>query len=69
MHIVVAQPVSGECIEIRGVDRAAKTTQMAEAGIVENDEQDIGRALPRPIRRRPRGLRYIKGSADHARKA
>jgi hypothetical protein len=66
MHIVVSQAVLCEGIEVGSITGSAEATDLPEAHVIENDEQNIGRAFFSPQRLRPRGLRYIKGSPDHA---
>jgi hypothetical protein len=54
MHIVIEQAACCQFINVSSVNRASVATQVSEAGLVQHDEQDIGRSLFRPIRRRPR---------------
>src|SRR5215472_7411059 len=37
MHIIVEQPVSGERVQIRCINRTTVATELAEAGVVENN--------------------------------
>ena len=47
-------------------DRTAVAAQMSEAGVVENDEENVRRSLLRPVGLRPRGLRDLGRAPDHA---
>ena len=49
VHVVVAQAVGGERVEVRRRDRAAVAAEVAEPGVVEDDEQHVRRALRRRI--------------------
>ena len=42
---VVAQPVAGQPLEVRGVDRAAERRGLSDAGVVDADDEDVRRAL------------------------
>src|SRR5215475_15711765 len=66
VHVVVAQPVGGQRIQMGCVDRTAVAAELTEASVVEDDEQDVWRTPPRPPGRRPCGLGHIKRPADHA---
>ena len=44
VHVVVAQPVGRQRVEVRRLDRAAVAAEMPEAGVVEHDEQHVRRA-------------------------
>ena len=67
VHVVVAQAVGGERVEVRRLDRAAVAAEVAEAGVVQDDEEHVGGALLGAHRRRPRRARLVGGAADHAR--
>src|SRR5215831_19597893 len=41
VHVVVAEPISGERVQIRSVDWTPVAPKMAEAGVVQDYEQDI----------------------------
>ena len=66
VHVVEAQAVGGERVEVRRLDRAAVAAEVAEAGVVEDDEEHVGGALLGAHRRRPRLARLVGGAADHA---
>jgi len=57
---------SGQRIQVGGVDRTAVTTELAEASVIEDDEQHVRCTIPRPRGRRPCRLGHVKGPADHA---
>jgi hypothetical protein len=67
VHVAKAQPVRRQSVEAGRLDRAAVTAQLAESRIVQDDEQHIRGALPRPHRRRPGSRGLISGPPDHAR--
>ena len=48
VHVVEPQAILGDPIQVRSLDRAAVTTELAEAGVVEHDHQDIRERPPRP---------------------
>ena len=50
VHVVVAQPIGGQAVQVRRRDRAAVAAELAETGVVEHDEQHVRRALRRPHR-------------------
>ena len=66
---VVAQPTSGQARVVGGLDRAAEGARVAEAGIVDQDQQHVRR----PLRRGgvtdevPIGLRAVERPVGHAR--
>ena len=66
MHVVVTQAILCEGIQVGSLAGSAEAADLAEAHVVENDEQDIGRAVFGPQRLGPRWLRYIKRPPDHA---
>ena len=43
VHVVVAQAVRRQAVDIRRLDRAAVTAKLAKAGVVQHDEEDVGR--------------------------
>ena len=43
MHVVVAQAVRRQSVQVRGLDRAAEAAQVPEAGVVEDDEKNVRR--------------------------
>ena len=64
VHIVVAQAVGGQAIQVRRGDGAAVAAQLPEAGVVQDDEQHVRRAFSsraaapaRPVRKRRRFAR------------
>ncbi len=67
VHVVEAEPFGRERVEVRRGDRAPVAPELAEPGVVENDEQDIRGALARSRGRRPRRGRLVRGAADHTR--
>lgn len=67
VHVAIAQPVRRQSVEAGRLDRAAVTAQLAESRIVQDDEQHIRGARPRPHRRRPGRRGLISGPPDHAR--
>src|SRR6516225_9339304 len=64
MHDAVAQSVLREGIEIGRVDHAAIAAKLAEARIVQHDEQHVWRAFLRAMRRGPSRLGNIERPAD-----
>jgi hypothetical protein len=66
MHVVVTQAVLREGIQVGSLAEAAEAADLAEAHVIENDEQDIGRSFFSPQRLRPRGTGDIERSPDHA---
>ena len=66
VHVAVPQAVGGEGVEVRRRDRAAVAAQLAEPGVVEDDEQDVRGALPGTRRCRPRRARLVGRPANHA---
>ena len=66
MHVVVTQAVLGEGIQVGRLAGSAEAADLAEAHVIENDEQDVGRAVFGPQRLGPRWLRYIERPPDHA---
>ena len=63
---VVAQAVVGDAVHGRCRDDAAEGARHAEAGVVGDDQQHVGRALGRHDARRPPGLRLQGVVLDHA---
>ena len=66
VHVVEAQAVGRQGIEVGGGDRAAVATELPEARVIEHQEQHIGGPLLGPVGHRPGGGRYIGGAADYA---
>ena len=66
VHVAVSEPIGRERVEIGGSDRAAVAAEVAEAGVIKDDEEHVRRALPRPVRRRPRRLGHVERPADYA---
>src|SRR5262249_51442487 len=64
--VVVAQPVGSQRVQVGCLDRAAVAAEMAEPGVVEDDEQDVRRAFAGAVGRGPRGLGHIERPADDA---
>ena len=50
VHVVIAQAVRRERVEVRRRDRAAVTAQLAEPRVIQHDEQHVRRALAGPHR-------------------
>ena len=69
VHVGEAQPVRGEAVEVGRPDRRAVAAEMPIPGVVEDDEEDVGRAGLRPNRLRPGRLRFTDRSADDARES
>jgi hypothetical protein len=53
MKSIVAEPLRGEPVQARRLHRTAKRAGRAEARIIEQDEDDVGRARPRLDQRGP----------------
>ena len=66
MHVAVAHAARGKAVEIGRGDGAAVAAQLPEAGVVEDDEEDVGRAIASPQRRRPSLFRLVERAADDA---
>jgi len=67
VHAAIEQTIGGQGIDVRGFDGAAVASQMAEAGVIENDEEDVRRSLLRPVGFGPGRLRDLGRASDHAR--
>ncbi len=67
VHVVEAQAVRRERVEGRRLDGTAEAAQVAEPGVVEHDEQHVGRALAGSRRSGPGRARFVGRAADHAR--
>ena len=67
VHAVVAQPAGRERVQMRRGDRTPVTAELPEPGVVQNNEQHIGRSGNRPHRLRPRRRRLVGGPAHPAR--
>ena len=65
-HAVVAQAFAGEAVHRRRRDHAAEGAGHAEAGVVGDDQEHVGRALGRHHARRPPRLRLQRVVLDHA---
>ena len=65
-HAVVAQAFLRDAVHRRRRDDAAEGARHAEAGVVGDDQQHVGRALRRHDARRPPGLRLQRVILDHA---
>ena len=66
MHVAVAHAARREAIEVGRGDGAAVAAELAEAGVVEHDEEDVGCALASSLWLRPSLLRGVEGAADDA---
>ena len=66
VDVVVAQAVVRDAIHRRRRDDAAEGARHAEAGVIGDDEQDVGRLLGRHDARRPPRLRLQGIVLDHA---
>ena len=49
VHVVVAQAVLRELVDVRRADRRAEAAELPEAGVVEHDEQHVRRARLRAL--------------------
>ncbi len=67
VHVVVAHSSGCERVDVRRRDRAPVTAEMPEPHVVDDDEEHVGRAFFRPVRRGPCGLGHVGGSPDDAR--
>ena len=63
VHAVVAQPAGRERVQMRRGDRTPVTAELPEPGVVQNNEQHVGRSGNRPHRLRPRRRRLVGGPA------
>ena len=61
-----AQPLLRQPVEHRRIGRPAERAHVAVADVVAHDEQHVGRALRRPQRLGPIGLRVLEGHLDRA---
>src|SRR5439155_5903033 len=67
MEAVVTQPFGRQPVHRRGRDAAAERAELAKARIVDQDQDDVRRALRRRDGlREPRGVRVLVGAADVA---
>ena len=66
VHVVVAEPISRERVEVRCRDRASEAAELTVPGVVQHDGQDIGGTRLRPYRGRPRRARLVGGATDDA---
>ena len=57
VHVGEEQPVLGQLVDVRRVDRRAVAAELAEARVVDDDEEDVRRAFPGAHRRRARPAR------------
>ncbi|MNV34612.1 hypothetical protein D3C71_1260390 [compost metagenome] len=69
VHVVVQQPIGGQRIDMRRTDRTAIAPQVAVAGVIEHDEQHVGRAGRCTHRFGPGGRGFIGGATDHPRES
>src|SRR5436190_24137796 len=65
MHVVQSQAVLDDPVQAGSVDRAAVTAEVAEAGVVEHDQEDVRGILPGSNRSRPGRTRFVRRTADH----
>ena len=65
VHVVVAQPLGRDPVQVRRPDRAPVAAELTEAGVVEHDEQHVRRTLGGANRRRPGRTRLLSSPADH----
>ena len=61
-----AQPLLRQPVERRRIRRPAERAHVAVADVIAHDEQHVGRALRRPQRLGPIGLRVFEGHLDRA---
>ena len=66
VHVREQQAVLGEPVDVGRVDRPAVATELTEAGVVQHDEQDVGRVSSGAQRRRPCRLRLADRAAHAA---
>src|SRR5262249_36523905 len=66
VHVVVTQTVLCEAIQIGCLAGSAEATELPEAHVIENDEQDIRRALFSPQWLGPRGAGDIERASNDA---
>ncbi|MGB5844988.1 MAG: hypothetical protein WBG94_11125 [Anaerolineales bacterium] len=69
VHIVVTHPACRQAVQVGGGDGAAVAAQVPKAGVVQDDEQDIGRALLSAVGFRPGWLRLVVRSSYDAGKS
>src|ERR1700733_3875547 len=63
MHVVEQETVFGELVDVRRADRRTVAAKLAEAGVVNDDEEDVRRAFLGAKRRRPSRLGFADGAA------
>jgi hypothetical protein len=44
VEVVVTQAVLGQTVDVRGIDQTAEAPEMREAGVVQQEDDDVGRA-------------------------
>ncbi len=66
VHIVIAQAVIRQGIQVGRMDWAAKAAQLGKAGIIEHNEKYVGGTLLRTVWFRPRGFGGVVRAANHA---
>src|SRR5215472_1147765 len=68
VQVGVQKTICRELVEIRRVDRRSVTSQLAEASVIEDNEEDIGDPRSGAQGRRPRSLGFTNSTAHAARK-
>src|SRR5215469_11488296 len=68
VQVGVQKTICRELVEIRRVDRRSVASQLAEASVIEDNEEDIGDPRSGAQGRRPRRLGFTNSTAHAARK-
>ena len=66
VHVVEQETVLGELVDVRRRDRRAEAAELAEAGVIDDDEENVRRALFGAKRRRPGRLGFANRAAHAA---
>jgi hypothetical protein len=66
MHVVEQEPVLGELVDVRRVDRRAVAAELPKSGVVDDDEGDVRRSHFGAKRRRPSRLGFANRPAHAA---
>ena len=66
VEVGVAEPLRGQTVDVRGGQLGAVAAEVGEAGVVEEDEDHVGRVLAGVGRGRPPRGRLGLGAGDHA---
>ena len=65
VHVVVAEAARGDGVEVGCLDRAPEAAQVPEAGVIQDDEHDVGCPLLGARQGRPCRAGLVRGPADH----